>query len=126
MTPAKIYRCIAALSPEKKAEVLINMGRIFAPDAEKIGAVLGKMPQTREMEPMHDFISNMYVSFSRQFNKASEVDFIDESLSGLKIGVSFDKGPIIAWASEGCELPSWLMPEIESKMFTLFRNMKVA
>ena len=124
MTP--IYKHIAALSPEKKAEFLINMGRIFAPDAEKIGAVLGKMPQTREMEPVHIFISDMYVSFSRQFNKASEVDFIDESLSGLKVGVSFDKGPITAWASEGCELPSWLMPEIESKMFTLFRNVKVA
>lgn len=124
MTP--IYKHIAALSPEKKAEFLINMGRIFAPDAEKIGAVLGKMPQTREMEPMHDFVSAMYISFSRQFNKASDVDFIDESLSGLKVGVSFDKGPITAWASEGCEIPGWLMPEIESKMFSLFRNVKVA
>lgn len=114
MTPSEILRCIAAMSPEKKAELLVGIGRIMEPDAQAIGSAIGRMEQTNELEPLNNFISDFGIGYSLQYKGCEDIDRIEEGFSGLKLGLHGNY-IVAAWAVEGAEIPDFLMDSVRTE-----------
>lgn len=122
-----LLKSIERMSPEFQCQLMMDMGRICEPNAEKIGACLSDLQ--KKAEPMFRFITGMFISYDRQFNSASDVDVLDDSVSGVLVGVSFNNGLVAAWTTEGCKkLSEWVMPQVEQKYYEAnsFKRIKVA
>ena len=126
MTKSEILKSIASMSPEMQADTLIGIGRILEPNARKIGATLCEAPQTYDVAMLHQFIHEMYVSHDRSSGDGVDVDFLDDSLSDLVVGYSFDGGIKKVWTTRGSELPEYLYEPINNIMHREFKRVRVA
>lgn len=126
MEYSQLLKSIELMSPEAQCQLLMDMGRICEPNAEKIGASLADAPNI--VEPLHRFITKMHISYDRQYNACKDVDFLDESVPGVIIGISFKSGIICAWSTEGCKMTGTNMDAIEKEYMKAndFRKVKVA